>query len=84
MRVPKLVKNGFNSWFRGWVSFDGMDSEYRPGLAVNAKKRIITIFDHFRNNHAPYLSKTLRNLKINKVDIIQVYRSFNDNYDKKF
>ena len=47
MRVPYLVKNGFNSWFRGWVSFEGMDSGYRPELVVNVRKRIITIFDPF-------------------------------------
>jgi hypothetical protein len=50
--VPKLVKNGFNSLFRGWVSLRGIKSEWRTGTVVNDKKRIITIFDHFRNTHA--------------------------------
>ena len=37
MSVSLLVKNGFNSWLRAWVSFEGMDSEYRSVLVVNAK-----------------------------------------------
>jgi hypothetical protein len=52
MAVPKLVLNGFNSLFRGWVSLRGIKFEWRTGTVVNDKKRIITIFDHFRNRHA--------------------------------
>ena len=38
MAVPKLVKNGFNSSFGVWVSFRGMDSEWRTGTVANGKK----------------------------------------------
>ena len=38
MRVPKMVKNGFNSSFGVLVSFKGMDSEWRTETVVNGKK----------------------------------------------
>jgi len=54
MIVPELAKNGNNSSFGVLVSFEGMNSDYISGSVVNAKKQIITIFDHFRNTHARY------------------------------
>jgi hypothetical protein len=51
---------------QGLVSFQGMDSDYKPGLVVDSKKRIITIFDHFRNNHARYEGKAKeKSVKLN-------------------
>jgi hypothetical protein len=38
MAVPKFVKNDFNYSFGVWVSFRGMDSEWRTGTVANGKK----------------------------------------------
>jgi hypothetical protein len=38
MRVPNLVKNGFNSSFGVLVSFEGMDSEWITETVVNGEK----------------------------------------------
>jgi len=47
MPVTKRIKNLINSLFRGWVGFEGLDFDYRPGLIVKDKKRIIALLTNF-------------------------------------
>jgi hypothetical protein len=56
MRVPKLVKNGFNSVPRVRVTLGRLDSEWKSGTSASTKRRIKTIFNHFRNRHARSVS----------------------------
>ena len=57
MRVPKMVKNGFNSVLQtsavreGWLP-QGIHEQMRsPKLSPNHKRRIKTILDQFGNKH---------------------------------
>jgi hypothetical protein len=54
MRVPKMVKNGFNSDPRAGVTYWSPYSEWKSGTSTKAKMGIKTIFDQFRNSHARY------------------------------
>ena len=58
MRVPKTVKNGFNSVLqtsagsRRLVATRNSGTMRSPKLSPNHKRRIKTILDQFRNKHA--------------------------------
>jgi glycosyltransferase involved in cell wall biosynthesis len=52
MRVPKMVKNGFNSVLRVRVILGRFGSEWKSGTSAKTKMGINTIFDQFRNRHA--------------------------------
>jgi hypothetical protein len=52
MRVPKLVKNGFNFVPRFRVTLRRLDSEWKSGTSANAKRGIKTILHQFRNKYA--------------------------------
>lgn len=52
MPVPKMVKNGFNSFPRARVTSRSLYYEWKSGTSAKTKRRIKTIFDQFRNRHA--------------------------------
>jgi hypothetical protein len=58
MRVPKMVKNGFNSVLQtsrvreGWLPQGIQEQTRSPKLSPNHKRRIKIILDQFRNKHA--------------------------------
>jgi hypothetical protein len=54
MRVPKMVKNGFNSVPSARVMSRGLDTEWKSGTGTKAKGGIKTILGQFRNSHARY------------------------------
>ena len=60
MRVPKMVKNGFNSVLqtfagsRRLVAARNSGTMRSPKLSPNHKRRIKTILHQFRNSHARY------------------------------
>ena len=52
MRVPKMVKNGFNSVSSPWVIYRSVESKWKSGTSTATKRGINTIFDQFQNSHA--------------------------------
>jgi hypothetical protein len=71
MRVPKMVKNGFNSVLqtsagsRRLVAARNSGTMRSPKLSPNHKRRIKTILDQFRNKHARVESSILSHQKRN-------------------
>jgi len=61
MAVPKMVKNGFNSFFHGFFSSGRADApknsktDAGPWPSPNHERRIKTIFSQFGSRHARYV-----------------------------
>jgi hypothetical protein len=41
------VKNGFNSWFRGWIGFEGMDSKWRQEQLLMPRTELLPFLTIF-------------------------------------